>query len=158
MIEINDDLLISAVEFATEKHLYQVDKFNCKYIDHPLRVMSMMGTVKLKIIAVLHDVVEDCHDVSIGDIELRFGKEIAKRVDLLTRKGETYAERIDMIANSDIETITVKVGDLLDHLRPESDTISTSLKDRYVKALDILQSKICICNLRRSIKCWNFLH
>lgn len=49
-----------AIEIAHEAHAGQVDKAGAPYIAHPLRVMARVSTVEERIVAVLHDVVEDC--------------------------------------------------------------------------------------------------
>lgn len=49
-----------AIAIAAEAHTGQVDKAGAPYILHPLRVMLAMRTTDERIVAVLHDVVEDC--------------------------------------------------------------------------------------------------
>jgi len=44
---------------ATEAHAAQVDKADAPYVLHPLRLMQRMDTDEEKMVAVLHDVVED---------------------------------------------------------------------------------------------------
>jgi (p)ppGpp synthase/HD superfamily hydrolase len=48
-----------AIEIAASAHRGQTDKGGEPYILHPLRVMLRMTTLEEKIVAVLHDVVED---------------------------------------------------------------------------------------------------
>jgi GTP diphosphokinase / guanosine-3',5'-bis(diphosphate) 3'-diphosphatase len=48
-----------AIEIAASAHRGQTDKGGEPYILHPLRVMFRMATLEEKIVAVLHDVVED---------------------------------------------------------------------------------------------------
>jgi guanosine-3',5'-bis(diphosphate) 3'-pyrophosphohydrolase len=48
-----------AIEIAAAAHAGQTDKGGEPYILHPLRVMFRMHSVEEKIVAVLHDVVED---------------------------------------------------------------------------------------------------
>ena len=52
-------LLQKAEEIARDAHAGQFDKAGQPYINHPIAVSEAMPTVKLKIIALLHDVVED---------------------------------------------------------------------------------------------------
>jgi hypothetical protein len=49
-----------AIAIATEAHTGQVDKAGTPYIAHPLRVIENVSTMDEKIVAALHDVVEDC--------------------------------------------------------------------------------------------------
>ena len=48
-----------AIEIAVEAHRTQFDKAGAPYILHPLRVMFSVETEEERIVAVLHDVVED---------------------------------------------------------------------------------------------------
>ena len=48
-----------AIEIAVEAHRNQSDKAGAPYILHPLRVMMSVDTEEERIVAVLHDVVED---------------------------------------------------------------------------------------------------
>ncbi len=49
-----------AIEIAREGHEGQTDISGLPYIGHPMTVMESMKTDELRIIAILHDVVEDC--------------------------------------------------------------------------------------------------
>ena len=56
-----------AIAIAATAHTGQVDKGGAPYILHPLKVMLRMNTLEERIVAVLHDVVEDC-GVSLDDL------------------------------------------------------------------------------------------
>lgn len=49
-----------AMEIAAKAHAGVIDKAGGPYILHPLRVMMKAEPMEAKIVAVLHDVVEDC--------------------------------------------------------------------------------------------------
>lgn len=51
-----------AIALASEAHAGQVDKDGKPYIDHPRRVMESLTDELARIVAALHDVVEDCAD------------------------------------------------------------------------------------------------
>ncbi len=51
--------LEQAISLAAQQHEGQVDKANAPYILHPLRVMLNVPTIEHKIVAVLHDILED---------------------------------------------------------------------------------------------------
>lgn len=77
-------LLTKAIAFASGKHECQKRKgTDIPYIVHPLEALSIASTItndeNVLAAAVLHDVVEDC-GVSIRQIELKFGKEVARLV------------------------------------------------------------------------------
>lgn len=76
--------LNSAIYFATEKHAGQLRKTsNLPYILHPLDTMQILSTMKadgnLLIAGVLHDTVSTS-DVSIDEIELSFGEDVAELI------------------------------------------------------------------------------
>jgi (p)ppGpp synthase/HD superfamily hydrolase len=51
-----------AIAIAAEAHAGQVDKAGAPYVLHPLRMMLTLSSNAERIVAVLHDVVEDCPD------------------------------------------------------------------------------------------------
>ena len=56
--------------------------------------MEAMDTRTGRIVAVLHDVIEDA-DYTLADIEDRFDREISDAVDALTKRGgEDYLEEL----------------------------------------------------------------
>lgn len=52
--------LEKAIAIAAEAHAGATDKAGAPYILHPLRVMLKVTSPEARIVAVLHDVVEDC--------------------------------------------------------------------------------------------------
>lgn len=48
-----------AIELASKAHAGQVDKAGQSYILHPIKVMLRVAGSEARIVAVLHDVVED---------------------------------------------------------------------------------------------------
>jgi (p)ppGpp synthase/HD superfamily hydrolase len=51
--------LETAIRIAVTAHVGQLDKGGAAYITHPLRLMAAVDGEEAKIVAVLHDVVED---------------------------------------------------------------------------------------------------
>lgn len=82
-----------AIILATRAHSGQIDKSGLPYILHPLRVMLKMTTEEERIIAVLHDVLEDT-DVTAHDLSAEgFSDEIVEAVQALSRsEDEDYHE------------------------------------------------------------------
>jgi len=72
-------LVNRAAEFAASAHANQVDKAGKLYIEHVLRVSNQFTDDKLKIISLLHDVVEDTM-YKLDFIEKEFGPEISVEV------------------------------------------------------------------------------
>lgn len=91
-------------------------KAGAPYILHPLRVMFSMADDAERIVAVLHDVVEDS-DTTLDDLRAEgFPEEIVLAVDSVTRrKGESYGEFTDRAGRNLIGT-KVKIADLEDNM------------------------------------------
>ena len=58
MLSYNEQFQI-ALELAVEKHKNQTDKAGNPYILHPLHVMENVKSKEGKIVAILHDIIED---------------------------------------------------------------------------------------------------
>ena len=78
--------LTKAYLYALIFHDGQVDKAGIDYILHPMRVSSKMETETEKIVALLHDTVEDT-PATVEQIQSLFGEEVAAAVTAMT-KGE----------------------------------------------------------------------
>ena len=83
----------NAFEFAAEAHSGQMRKSGEPYITHPVGVADIVASLKLDELslcaALLHDTVEDT-DVTLEDIETRFGAEVAALVDGVTKLGKVH--------------------------------------------------------------------
>ncbi len=81
-------LIRDAYEFADLSHEGQRRKSGEPYIAHPLEIALFLTELRLDeqtiAASLLHDVVEDC-DVSLDELSSRFGPEIAKLVDGVTK-------------------------------------------------------------------------
>lgn len=75
--------LEKAIRIAVNAHYGQKDKGGEPYIFHPLRVMDACCSLEAKIVAILHDVVEDT-DVGMDTIRAEFPTQIAEALKLLT--------------------------------------------------------------------------
>jgi (p)ppGpp synthase/HD superfamily hydrolase len=101
-----------AIAIAATAHAGQVDKGGAPYILHPLKVMLRMSTLEQRIVAVLHDVVEDC-DVSLDDLRKEgFSEEVLSAIESVTKvSGESYEDFVDRAAQNPIGRV-VKLADL----------------------------------------------
>lgn len=107
--------LAIAIALAAEGFKNKFDKAGEPYILHCLRVMDRMDTEEEKIVAVLHDTVEDgvCTIKDLG--ELKFSSKIVYSIYLLTHKKEdTYSEYIRKVSTDEVAT-KVKLSDLRDN-------------------------------------------
>ena len=79
-----------AIEIAAAAHAGQVDKAGQPYILHPLRVMLRVAGAHERMVAVLHDVLEDTHVTLEQLVEEGFPGEVILAVQALTKHpGET---------------------------------------------------------------------
>lgn len=139
---MNDANLNGAIAVAVLAHAEQVDKAGEPYILHVLRVMLRMRTEEERIVAALHDVVEDTN-WSLGDLHAQgFGEAVLDAVDALTRRDdEGYSDYIDRVALNPLAT-AVKLADLADNLDPSrSISAHPSLRERYHRALATLNGQ-----------------
>jgi len=92
------NLLQKAIEFAVRKHSEQRSKQGDPYTLHVLEVMTMATTLDDKIVAVLHDVLEDT-DATVADLRnLGLSKAFVDDILALThRDGESRADYIDRV-------------------------------------------------------------
>lgn len=114
---LNDAIAIAAIV-----HKGQLGKAGDPYILHPLRMMMRMNDETSRIVAVLHDVVEDSADEDKWDFErLRtngFSDEVIAAVNCVTDRedeGETYDEFVERAASNPIAR-QVKIVDLEDNM------------------------------------------
>ncbi|MEK1833707.1 HD domain-containing protein [Pseudomonas sp. NPDC089918] len=101
-----------AIAIAAAAHEGQVDKGGAPYILHPLRVMLRVNTLEERIVAVLHDVVEDC-GISFDDLRNEgFSETVLMAIASVTKvPGESYEAFIERVAQNPIGRV-VKLADL----------------------------------------------
>lgn len=136
--------LEKAINLSVEKHKGQTDKGGMPYILHPLYVMNKMDTETEKIVAVLHDIIEDT-DLTFDDLKnIGFSNEVLNSLECLTRRNEEdYFSYIDRIKLNPI-AVKVKLADLehnmdLRRIKDLTDEdIMRSIK-KYKKAWDELK-------------------
>ena len=142
-----DDMLNKALEIARKAHAGQVDKGGDTYIFHPVRVALHCRTETEKIVALLHDVVEDT-DVTLDDLRKEgFDTEVLDALQCLTRiEGEDYMDFIQRVATNPLAT-QVKMHDLKDNMDVSRLGGKPHWKmDTYKKALAYLEG---LCGRRR---------
>jgi (p)ppGpp synthase/HD superfamily hydrolase len=106
-----------ALQIAARAHEGQTDKQGLPYILHPLRVMDGVEGLEAKIVAVLHDVVEDT-PVTFDDLEREgFSAAVLAAVRCVTHAdGESYADYVVRCRADPIARL-VKLSDLADNTR-----------------------------------------
>ncbi|MGG5808146.1 RelA/SpoT family protein [Falsiroseomonas sp. CW058] len=116
---------------AAAAHAGQLRDNGDPYITHPVAVARILAEYRLDsasiVTALLHDVAEDTK-VGLADIERRFGKEVARLVDGVTKltRLELQSERTKQAENfrklvlamsEDIRVLLVKLADRLHNMR-----------------------------------------
>lgn len=133
---------MKARAIADEAHRGQVDKAGKDYFEHPMRVAARLTDAKAKVVALLHDTIEDTFITPEYLYEQGFDKEIVDAVLSVTRKeNETYMDFIRRAAENPLGKI-VKIADLEDNmditrLEKLTDEDVSRLK-RYLKAYKYL--------------------
>ena len=140
------ELIRRAFIFAKNSHINQHRRSGELFILHPLGVANILADLGLDtqtiIAALLHDVVEDT-ELTLDDVENKFGPEIRMLIDGVTKlekiefksREEKQAENLRkmlMAMAQDIRVILIKLADrlhnmrTLSHLSPEKQTEKAS--------------------------------
>jgi hypothetical protein len=134
-----------AVALAAQAHAGQVDKAGEPYILHPLRMMLTLQTPEERIVAVLHDVCEDCPGWTFDrPREEGFSDRIVKALDSVTKRaGEIYEAFIARAAADPIGR-HVKLADLNDNCDLKRIAAPTprdlARVEKYRRAIGVLES------------------
>ena len=138
-------IIRKAFDVAVDAHKDQRRKSGEAYIFHPISVAkivaSEIGLDATSIAAaLLHDVVEDCEDYSISDIEQLFGETVARIVNGLTKisslkkdkdislQAENFRKML-LTLNDDIRVIIIKIADRMHNMQ----TIQSLREDKQIK-------------------------
>ena len=111
MLSYNEQFQI-ALELAVEKHKNQTDKAGNPYILHPLHVMENANSKEGKIVAILHDIIEDTDITEDYLLKIGLSKRIVDAVVALTRSEDMdYQEYIKNLSSNPLAK-EVKLADL----------------------------------------------
>jgi guanosine-3',5'-bis(diphosphate) 3'-pyrophosphohydrolase len=140
-------VLEEAYKFASEKHKGQVRLSGDPFMEHPLQTAYILAELQLDAAslaaALLHDIPEDT-GLPIENVEAKFGPEIAKLVDGVTKLGKvslitsgavpkaTQAENLRkmLVAMAeDVRVVFIKLADRLHNMR----TLDALSKERQLK-------------------------
>jgi GTP pyrophosphokinase len=129
--DVDEDRLNRAYVFTVQMHGAQKRASGDPYFSHPVEVAGLMTDLKMDedtiITALLHDTVEDTL-TSIEDVEGRFGPEVARLVDGVTKLSKIEAQTEDeraaenlrkflLAISDDIRVLLVKLADRLHNMR-----------------------------------------
>lgn len=137
-----------ALAIAMVAHDGMVDKAGAPYIDHPVRVAAAVDGNSDKVVAVLHDVLEDCgmsikHGVFAG-LSMAERDALVAISKLPEEKGLNYWKYLKRVAANPIAR-RVKLADLEDNLDVsrfgrELDEVEKKRVEKYVCAKLFLES------------------
>jgi (p)ppGpp synthase/HD superfamily hydrolase len=131
-----------AAAIAEQAHADQVDKAGAPYITHPTRVAGAVEGEEAKVVALLHDVVEDSEWTLDQLRDEGFSDAVIKAIDALTHKDrDGYFDAVRR-AKADPLARIVKLADLADNsdrtrLGEVTEEDERRL-EKYAKARDIL--------------------
>lgn len=142
--------LEDAIILAAKKHRRSApDKAGAPYILHPLRVMHNLGsnaTEEERIVAVLHDVIEDC-EVSFSDLrKMGYSETIIAALDGVTKRPEEFDDYQAFVRRAAQNPIArrVKRADLTDNMDetriPEPNEKDKERMKKYQRAADYLDA------------------
>lgn len=139
-----DQLLSLAIKVATEAHEGQLDKGGNPYILHPQAVAASLDNTENKIVAYLHDVIEDT-DVTLDQLEkLGFTYRIVNSVRILTKSKDVSYDDYLKSVKKDSNAWHVKMADIKHNMDisriPEPTAKDFSRIEKYKKALAFLES------------------
>jgi GTP pyrophosphokinase len=127
----DEDALNRAYVFAMKAHGSQRRASGDPYFAHPIEVAGILTQLKLDsasiVTALLHDTVEDT-DTTVDEIESRFGRDVAKLVDGVTKltrielqsessKDAENFRKLVLAMSEDIRVLLVKLADRLHNMR-----------------------------------------
>jgi len=129
-----------ALEIAKEYHSGQHRKVTgLPYVSHPIAVADRFEDENYKIVAVLHDTIEDT-ELTTFDLSFKYKLSInlVMSIEMLTRcKGQTYLDYVLDCKANDIAR-AVKIEDIKNNL---SDHPTKAKIELYLMALYILGAK-----------------
>ena len=116
MIIYENEELNKAYEIAAIAHKNQKDKGGTEYINHPVAVSALVESLEEKIVALLHDVVEDTR-VTLEELKsFGFNDNIIAAIDAISKKdGESIDDYMNRVKNNKL-ACSVKKADLLHNM------------------------------------------
>ena len=145
----NNDLLFKTLELVLRVFDDKVDKGGLPYFNHLFKVYGGVSSYEEKIIALLHDIVEDTN-ITYDDLkEFGYDNNIIDALKILTKnKGEYYPDYIERIINSNNKlALDVKLSDLkhnMDITRIKNPTVNDyeRISKRYEPAYLKIKNKL----------------
>ena len=101
-----------ALRYCFESHDGQFDKSGIPYVNHPLHLAEQMETEEETVVALLHDVMEDCGKTPDDLRALGISEQAVEALEMLTHpEGVPYLDYVRALKNNPLAT-KVKLADL----------------------------------------------
>ncbi len=144
-----DNLIEKSLDLVLRLFDDKTDKEGIPYIVHLMKVYSGVSSYNEKVVALLHDVIEDT-EVTLDDLRsLGYRDDVIIPLSYLTKKkGEYYPDYIERIISSrDIHVYNVKLSDLkhnMDIKRIKNPTVNDydRVTKRYMPAYEKILNAI----------------
>ena len=166
-------IIRDAYEFARTHHAEQLRRSGDKFILHPLGVAHILADMQMDettlVAALLHDVVEDT-DISLDEVEGKFGPEVAEIIDGVTKLDRiSFANREEHQAENfrkmfvamarDIRVVIIKLADRLDNMKSIGHLSEDKQREKARETLEIyapLAHRLGISQLRWQLEDLSF--
>ena len=114
----------------------QLDRGGLPYVFHPFHLAEQMKDESTTVVALLHDVIEDCNVTADELLAEGFPQEIVDGILAVTkREGESYEDFVTRVKNNPLGRV-VKIHDLEDNLDIfRLDSLSSDMANLYSKYL-----------------------
>lgn len=134
-----------ALEVALKAHGDQKDKAGEPYFFHPVRVALNCDTAAQKVVALLHDVLEDTSVTARQLLDEGFDTMTVSAVEALSRRnGEDYMDFIHRLSRNPLAA-QVKIRDLRDNLNlARLGGCKPPKYELYLKALEFLEGIVSL--------------
>ena len=144
-------LIEDAFEVAREAHAGQVRRSGEPYLAHPIGVATILAELGLDDVtiagALLHDSIEDT-PITLGDLQTRFGDEVAAIVDGVTKLDRLQFDSLEahqaatlrkmlVAMASDIRVLLIKLADRLHNMRTIASLPETKQRRIAQETLDV---------------------
>lgn len=129
--DVNEALVVAAVDYARVKHASQTRASGEPYYTHPVEVACILADMRMDtatiLTAVLHDTLEDT-DATYDDLKKKFGDDVARLVDGVSKLTRIESQTVEgkqaenfrklvLAMSEDIRVLLVKLADRLHNMR-----------------------------------------
>ena len=144
--------ITEAYDFAVEKHKGKKRKSGEDFVEHPLNVAKILCDINTDdttiVAALIHETISES-DASLEEIEEKFGNEVAKIVECLTKinklklsdeseSGSIYLRKVLVGLSEDVRVLIIKLADRLHNMRTLSSLPVEKQKQKATETMNVL--------------------